>query len=194
MRRWTSPRRIFEAAAALGLVAAAATVVATVALTRVYRPTPPGWDSDLHPGHPGRASDGWLGAHASASAILGMAAFAAFLVLVWPTGRPSELRRPLPVGLAALATLAAAAAIVTRDMLAFEQVALASVTVGTNLSGFWFAAFGDDVMFLLVDGSEVGQPAYARTLVVHLVAPVVAALTLLGAIVAVRRQSGGSST
>jgi hypothetical protein len=178
VRRWFTPQRLLDSAVALGLVAAAVTVVAAAVLSRVYRPSSPGFDPVLHPGHPAGATEGWLAAHASASAILGMAAFLSLLLLVWPMGRPAPWRQPAPIGAAAVATLAAAAAIVTRDMLTFDQIALASVRVGTGISGYWFAAFDDDVVFLLIDGAEVGQSTYARTLVVHLVAPVVCALAL----------------
>jgi hypothetical protein len=172
-----TPRRILAWAGRIGAVSALATVGASVALARVYRPTFGGAT---------RESEGWLVLHTTAASILGMAAFAALLVLVWPTGGASPWRRPFPIAAAAIATVVAAVAIVTRDMVTFEQVAFASVRVGAGESGYWFAAFDPDVAFVLVDGAEVGQSAYAATLLVHLVAPAVAGVSLALAHRAVR--------
>jgi hypothetical protein len=200
MGRWTEfrreiePRRLFDAAVVLGLVAGVATMVATVVLTRIYRPHAPDWVPDLHPGHPARATDGWLGAHASASAILGMAAFAFLLLLVWPNGRPAPWRRPAPIVAAVVATVTSAVAILTRDLVGWDQLALTSVTVGDSISGYWVAAFDDRVRFVLVDGQQVGQSTYARSLVVHLVSPVAAVAALVAAWLSVRRLDPAQSS
>lgn len=202
--RWLHPRRLLDAAGVLGLVALAVTVVASVALTRTYRPGQ--WQVAAPVG------EGWLVLHTAAAAIAGMAAFAFLLVLVWPTGRAARWRRPAPTVAAAVATLACAAAIVTRDMVGWDLLGLSEVTVGTGLSGYWAAAFDDRVQMVMVDGDPVGQGTYARSLAVHLVSPVVAAAALVVARWSVGRteirptteranaplqpmsQSGGSST
>jgi hypothetical protein len=180
-----TPRRILGWTATIGLVAAAATTLAAVVLTITYQVTFDGRTT---------ATEGWLVLHATASSILGMAAFAAFLVIVWPTGGPSPWRRPLPVVATAAATLLAAVAIVTRDLVTFTQVAFASVRVGAGEAGYWFAAFDPDVRFVLVDGSEVGRSAYVVRLVVHLLTPPATAALLALGVRAARGQSGGSST
>ena len=180
-----TPRRILGWTGTVGLVAAAATILAAVVLTVAYQVTFDGRTT---------ATEGWLVLHATAAPILGMAAFAAFLVLVWPTGGARSWRRPFPIVTTAVATLAAAVAILTRDMVTWEQVAFASVRVGGGEAGYWFAAFDPDVAFVVVDGSEVGRSAYAVRLVVHLLAPVATAALLALGVRAARGQSGGSST
>jgi hypothetical protein len=179
-----SPRRILTWAGGIGAASAVVTFVAAAVPTLSYRPAAPGEATG--------STDGWLVLHTSAASILGMAAFAAFLVLIWRTGGPRPWRRPLPIAATAVATAAAAVGIVTRDMVTFDQIALTSVRVGEGISGYWFAAFDDDVAFLLVDGAEVGQGAYARALVVHLVAPVLAGAALAVAVSSVRRHVRGS--
>jgi hypothetical protein len=179
-----TPRRVLIWAGGIGAASAVVTFGATAALARSYRPAAPGETTS--------SSEGWLVLHTSAASILGMAAFAALLVLVWPTGRRRPWRRPFPIGLAAVATLAAAIAIVTRDMLTFDQIALATVRVGEGISGYWFAAFDDDVAFVIVGGSEVGQAAYARALVVHLLAPILAGGALAVAVTSIHRHGRGS--
>lgn len=151
-------------ASGLGLVTLGATAVATVVLTIRYRPLP------------SSGTEAWLVVHQTSAAMAGMGAFALFLLLVWPTGRPSPWRRPLPVAAAAVATLAVAAAILTRDPLAWDLMALNVVSPG--LTGYWPAAFDDRVRFLVVDGNHVPPGSYARMLVVHLAALPVAAVAL----------------
>jgi hypothetical protein len=191
MARWLQPRRLLDAAAVVGVVALAATVVVTLVLTWTYRPAPPAPWSDTAL-DPSGGTDVWLGLHASVAAVAGMGAFAFFLLLVWPTGRRVPWRRPLPVAAAALATLACAVAILTRDLVGWDQLALWSVNTGEDISGYWVAAVDDRVRFVLVDGQEIGQSTYARSLVAHLVSPLVAAASLAVAWRAVSQQHESS--
>ena len=78
---------------------------------------------------------------------------------------------------AALVTLLLClAASLTWYLVEWDQLALWAVTAGTDVSGLW-AARSDEVRFVLVGGAEVAPDAYARWLLVHLGAPVVALLT-----------------
>ena len=161
-RRWSDPRWLIDVAAVLGLSTLAVTVVVTVVLTATYRPGSSG------------ATEAWLVAHEAAASIGGMAAFAFFLLLVWPVRRPVPWRRPAPIVASAVATFAVAAAILTRDLVAWDNLAFWAVVVGSDISGYWVAAFDDGVRFIVVDGQEIGQSTYARALVVHLLAPFLA--------------------
>ena len=72
-------------------------------------------------------------------------------------------------------------------MIEWQQVALRAVTVGGERGGLWFAAFGDGILFVIVDGREVPQSWVAAWLVVHLVGVAVAAVAgLVGATALVR--------
>jgi quinol-cytochrome oxidoreductase complex cytochrome b subunit len=82
------------------------------------------------------------------------------------------------VAVAIAAVVAAGLASYTTRLVRWDQLALRAVTVGTSIDGYWAAAFHHGVRFVLVDGNEVSQRAYATALVVHLVAPVVATLGL----------------
>ncbi len=170
MSRWFEPQRLIGAAGLLGLVTLGVAAVATVVLTIRYRPLP------------SSATEAWLVVHQTSAAMAGMGAFALFLLLVWPTGRPSPWRRPAPVAAAGVATLAIAASILTRDPLAWDLMALDVVSPG--LSGYWPAAFDDRVRFLVVEGRHVAPGTYAQALVVHLVSLPVAA----GALAVARRS------
>lgn len=59
-------------------------------------------------------------------------------------------------------------------LVAFEQIALGAVTVGSDIKGLWFAAFSSDVRFVLIRGVEVSQTTIAVWVVVHLLAPLLA--------------------
>jgi hypothetical protein len=94
--------------------------------------------------------------------------------------------RPVPRG-AVVATsfiVAVAAAIVTsltRHLVEFDYVGLRSVTVGLDMSGYWFAAFDDNVRFIFVHNRRVSQGEYIPALIAHLAAPIlgVAALAII---------------
>jgi len=74
---------------------------------------------------------------------------------------------------------------ITRPLVEWDQLALRAVTVGSDVDGYWTAAFGDDVRFVLTRSTEVSQREYGAVLITHLAAPVVAAIALLivGAVV-----------
>lgn len=59
----------------------------------------------------------------------------------------------------------------------WEQLALWAVTVGSEINGLWYAAFSDEVRFVLVAGrGEVPPSDLAPWVTVHLLAPVLALL------------------
>lgn len=193
------PYRILGWAAVIGTSAAAGTLVAAVMLAIDFVPTAPEMTNP---------KEGWIVLHGSASRMLGMACFAALLVLVWPTGRPQPWRRPLPVVAAIVATAVSAVAIMTLDRVLWDQAVLEWVPAEGGVGGNWWAAFAAEVESLVIDGSEVSQRSYAATLMVHLLSPALATVALLTAVLAARRvtasspprgsarssQSGGSST
>jgi quinol-cytochrome oxidoreductase complex cytochrome b subunit len=79
-------------------------------------------------------------------------------------------------------------------LLPWDQLALWAVTVGDDVYGVWFAAFDDQVRYVLVGSTEVEQSTYAAWTVVHvIVLPVL--LAAAGAVVvrvltAARRTRG----
>jgi hypothetical protein len=94
--------------------------------------------------------------------------------------------RPVPRRSAVATSLivAVTAAIVTsltRHLVEFDQVGLQSVTVGSDMSGYWFAAFDENVRFIVVHNRRVSQGEYITALIAHLAAPMlgVAALAII---------------
>ena len=69
--------------------------------------------------------------------------------------------------------------VITRPLLAWDQLALRSVTIGSDIDGYWTAAFGDNVRYVLRQNSEISQRQYGAVLITHLASPVVAATAFL---------------
>jgi quinol-cytochrome oxidoreductase complex cytochrome b subunit len=97
-------------------------------------------------------------------------------------------RSRLSIGTAALALVAAAATVLTRPLVQWDQLALWAVTVGTDVHGYWYAAHDDSVRFLLIGSSEVTQGQYAPMVLLHVLAPVVGAIGAAATAVLVLRR------
>lgn len=181
MKPVVSPRVVRVTALAVtvaGIVAAVATALAGLVLADGYHPGSPGSPAHVL-GTPAAHSAEWVDRHQLASlALLALVVVVAALVVwvvVTGSGRPGA-----PILAAVLIAMAGAlATMVTRGLVRFDQVALRQVTVGLDMAGYWSAAFDADVLFVLVDGVQVSPQAYAAAVLVHLVAPVVAAAALL---------------
>lgn len=93
------------------------------------------------------------------------------------------------LGLSSAAAVAAVVALWTRPLVQWDQLALWAVTTGTNADGYWYAAFNDEVRFVLVDGAEISQGQYAPAAVAHLVAPFLGAVALTAACVVLIRRA-----
>lgn len=84
---------------------------------------------------------------------------------------------------AVVGALAAAIAGIFSALVLWEQVALAAVTVGSDIRGLWWPmAHADEVRFLIIDGAEVGVGTYQRWLLVNICAVVVACAALISAV------------
>jgi hypothetical protein len=160
--------------AAAGSVFGAAATVAGAVLARSYRPHAPGVDTALLPADV-RAVDRWSDVHLYMSMLVLVAAVAA-LVLTWLVRRRGG--STIAVVVSGVGAAAAGLAIWTRPLVRWDQLALEAVTVGTNVSGYWYAAFDHGVRFVLVGPNEVTQRDYAPVLIAHLAAPAVAAIAL----------------
>ena len=179
MRTSRSGNDILVAVLIVGLVAGVIAAAAGLVLAGIYRPHPPGGFLNRPPSE-FRWTDRWRDVQLWAA----VASFFASLLALALAARRRALSAAV---LAGVAVLTAAVTLVTRELVAWDQLALRSVTVGTDVHGFWTAAFGGDVRFVLVEGSEVSQATYRAVLLVHLAAPVIGAIALLLAALAVRR-------
>jgi quinol-cytochrome oxidoreductase complex cytochrome b subunit len=74
----------------------------------------------------------------------------------------------------------------TGTLLPWDQLALAAVTVGTNVHGLVTAAFDDQVKFVLIGGREVSQATIRNAFLVHAVVLPVAGV---GCLAWLRRRS-----
>lgn len=171
--------RLGALTAAVGAVSAGITLVAGLVLADSYRPHAPGAEVSLLPRQV-RDSDRWSDWHLVASVVFVIAAIA-LLVVIWLLCRRQTGTRAL-LAMCAVGCSTAVVVLWTRPMVRWDQLALWAVTVGTNVSGYWYAAFDDGVRFVLIDGSEVSQGQYAPALIAHLVAPAMGLLILIGAL------------
>ena len=141
-------------------------VVTGVALFFWYRPTAAvAWDDvrSLHPAvalvHAIRLVHRWTATLMFPSAVIGA-------VVLAVQARRARLRLTVPVAIGAALVTAVLAAGITGYAVAWDQLALWAVTVGTNMIGF-LPLFGDQVRFVLVNGVEVGTDTLLRWLAAH---------------------------
>lgn len=160
-------------------------------LADIYRPHAPRAVIAELPG-PVRRSDRWTDWHRIASAVLVVtAAVSLALAVACVVGAGGVVRRKvLVISAAVLAVVMSVVTVITRPLVEWDQLALSSVTVGSDVDGYWTAAFGGDVRFVLLGNTEVSQGEYGAVLAIHLAAPVVAAIALLflGAVVGRARE------
>jgi quinol-cytochrome oxidoreductase complex cytochrome b subunit len=97
---------------------------------------------------------------------------------------PNRRRTALAAAGSALLVLALAGAALSGFPLAWDQVAMREVTVGTDVRGFGFL-FDDSAAFVLAGGVEVSTGTFRRVLVMHAV--VLPAVALAG--IAVLRRT-----
>ncbi len=174
-------------AAVLAAVTALVAASTVAVLAGTYHPSRPGTPAHLLPPEVAR-SEVWVDRHRMASDAL-LALVVVTAVLVAGAVVAGRVRRGAPVVAAVVvAVVAALATVLTRDLVLFDQLALHQVTVGTDLDGFWTAAFDEQVRFVLVGGAEVSRRAYATALVVHLAAPLVAGAALSAAAIGLVRS------
>lgn len=184
--RWV--RRLWTATALILLAALAVAVVSSWQLSSRYMPMSGTTDVFNDPEAAMRPSpSGWVQAHqiSLAVAVLGSLLWAGFTVALV---RSRSAGRIVAGVLAAVATVALTLlSMVTWSLVAWDQLALWSVTVGSNQRGLWRPAFSEEVRFLLIDGAEIGQSTYRASLLIHLATPILAALTLVAATAIVGR-------
>jgi quinol-cytochrome oxidoreductase complex cytochrome b subunit len=165
--------RLVLALLLLTAVVSVATVLCGFVLLETYRPSfAEAWSQAVEIG----SSRNWVRAHdaaARAAAVLAAATFAAGAVAAVRGSRrlgTGSMAVAVPAGLGAVIALA------TRSAVRYDQLGLWAVTVGTDISGYRIAGFGEGIRFVIVDGVEVSPGDYAVTLVVHLGAPVIGAV------------------
>lgn len=110
---------------------------------------------------------------------VGLAVVCACEALVRWEGAP---RRPLVLLAGPALAVVVIAATLTGNMVAWDQLALRSVTVGSDLSGYG-PLFGDEVLFALVGGAEVRTDTMRTWVLVHVAALPVAAAALVSVLV-----------
>jgi nitric oxide reductase large subunit len=145
----------------IGVAAALVATVAGLVLADTYRPHAPGFPvAEL--ADPLRRSDQWTDWHRIIGAVLVVAAVAslALVVALAARGKAAGRRKVLLIGAAAVAALTSAVTVITRPLVEWDQLALWSVTVGSDIDGYWTAAFGEDVRFVLVE--RRGLPGRVR--------------------------------
>jgi hypothetical protein len=166
-----------------GLVASVATAVVGFVLADIYRPQASGGFVTRAPEQV-RRSVRWSDRHL-------WAGVASVVLSAVAAGAAAWRRSLLALACAVVAGSMGLVTLFTRELVAWDQLALESVTVGSDVTGYWTAAFGEDVLFVLVGGSEASQAAYGVILLVHLGAPVTGAAVLLTAAVTVLRARPG---
>jgi quinol-cytochrome oxidoreductase complex cytochrome b subunit len=159
----------------LGIVATALLAVLLVTgvwLWQNYRPTPQGgWNEPAISSARQSVNRFHIVHHVASNALVVVLAAIVVLVVVIPA-----LRRWWPgivggVGLAAVA-------VVTGSVLAWDQLALWAVTVGTDMAGI-SAVFSDDVRFVLRGGREIPAGTFRVYACAHVVPLAVAAVVVV---------------
>lgn len=154
----------------VALLAAEVAVVAAsgLALVFLYEPTPAQFLGDTVPDNGVQASDVLRVVHGWVSFLLVGTAVLAGVVLVVRRGAGE---RALPRLAWAVATLGVLVnAVLTGLALPYDQIALRTVTVGGNRTGYLSWLGEQDVNFFLVDGVEVARSTLAKLLALHAVA------------------------
>jgi hypothetical protein len=182
---------------AVSALAAAVAAWSGIVLADSYLPHAPGVElADLSPSL--RSVDTWSDRQLQAVMLSLVTALAALALVAWLAHGPARVAaRPAAVYVCGAAAVAAAVGtLVTRGNVQWDQLALRSVTGGTDVSGYWFAAFDDDVRSVLVDDDEVSPGRYALVMVVHLAGPVVGAVAMAVAgttlVRSLRRERSGA--
>lgn len=168
------------AAAFVGVALALAAAFVGFVLADIYQPHAPGAVAAELP-EPVRRSDRWSDWHRTTSVLLLVAAAVsgALVAAGIVRGKRVAKRQVLAIAAATGAVVMSVVTIITGPLVEWDQLALRSVTVGSGVDGYWTAAFGDDVLVVLLDDAEVSQREYSAVLVTHLAAPVVGACSLL---------------
>ena len=173
-------RRFALAVVGVGVVAAAGASVAGFVLADIFRPNAPWVWTDLPSLPPSvQRSDRWTDSHQFASGVLLASAAISVALLLWFGAKRVLKRNAVAIAASAVALVMAGLTIFTRALVAWDQLALWSVTVGQDLGGYWVAGFHDEVRFVLVGNQELSQDQYVQALIVHLAAPIVAGMALL---------------
>lgn len=125
--------------------------------------------------------------------MLVFAAVVVGVVIGLRSSRPAVSSGRAAIVASAVTVIAGVLTVATRPLVQWDQLALWAVTTGSDVGGYWYAAFDEGVRFVLLGGSEVSQRRYAATLVVHLIAPVVAGVGAglsIGTLIRQRYQDG----
>lgn len=179
--------RFVVVSALLGIIAAAATATIGFVLSWAYWPQRTLIEG-AHLPPAVSASDTWAMWHQVAAAVFVIGSIAALGSAT--SLRDTPLRRRVVVLVGSITALVAACTtLFTQRLVAWDQLAINAVTIGSNQHGYWDAAFGHDVEFVLSNGMELSQRAYAAALIVHLAAPVVGILALAVVCVAVLKPT-----
>jgi len=183
-------RGVALAVIAVGIVGATAASVAGIVLADIFRPHAPGVERYLLPTVVQR-SDRWSDWHRLASGAFLAAAVIALPLLRWLLHGAKQVVKHKAIVIAASVTalVMAVLTLVTRALVEWDQLALRSVTAGTNISGYWVAGFGGDVRFILIDNREVSQGEYIPALLAHLGAPIIGTVALVIVAVALLRRA-----
>jgi hypothetical protein len=160
--------RLLVGVLATAAVAAVATAALGFVLADLYRPQ-------------GQSSATWRDWHLAAGVLFLLASASAAVV--------GLVRRAVLAAVCALvATVAALATLLTSPIVAWDLVGVRSVTVVTDVSGYWPAALDDEVVLVINGATELSPGEYAVALAVHLGAPVLGAAALVLATVVAARS------
>jgi hypothetical protein len=108
-------------------------------------------------------------------------------VVVRGRSRPPTVVVMVAAGVAVVGCLVASA---SWGLVRWDQLALWAVGgPPSDHRGLWGPAFSDEVRFVIVRGAEVEQSTYRLRLLVHVIAPVLAAAALIVAVRARRQRS-----
>lgn len=163
----------------VGLAAAASAAISGFVLTKIYVPPLEGLGAASHAAQVARSAH-WGHWHRRAIGVFLVASVCGFGVGVVRMWRSVGRWRGLALAGSAVAASVAVVTLVTESIVEWDQLALYAITDKVPGSGYWTAAFSQNVRFILSNNTQVSQNWYQIVLVVHLAAPVVGIVALVG--------------
>ena len=117
-----------------------------------------------------------------------------WLVILVPLAITEAVRRSAKSAIMFVSALLLGVAVIAAGLyLPWDQIALGSITVGTDITGFR-PVFDDDVLFVLIDGTEISATTIRRAFVLHVVGGTIAIVLAVATTTAALRSKRSNQT
>lgn len=187
MRRGSRSAGVMTVLVVIGVIAAVSAAIAGFVLTKIYVSPLEGFGAAPHMAQKAR-SVRWGHWHRLATGVFLVASVGAFGAGVVQMWRSVSRWRGLALAGSAVAALLAVVTLATERLVEWDQLALYDLTNRLPGSGYWTAAFGQNVRFIISNNTQVSQGEYRMVLFAHLASPAVGIVALAGVGVALAKS------